>query len=135
MWSEPRGVERRTCSLCTRLHSASWEHLSTVAPAAAWGSRSVSWRPSCMAAAPISHLILLPPPVVLALVWGVLAAATCFIMPIWESRKHIMDILSHVMTCTPSSTQGEAFVGAPKGVDAAAVVDGAAAKAAPPMSS
>ena len=79
--------------------------------------------------------ILLPPPVVLALIWGVLAAATCFIMPIWESRKHIMDILSHVMTCTPSSTQGEAFVGAPKGVDAAAVVDGAAAKAAPPMSS
>ena len=60
-------------------------------------------------------------------------------MPIWESRKHMMAILSHMMTCTPSESMGEAYADTVKkvrpGVDAAAEVDNAVAKVTPPMSS
>jgi hypothetical protein len=74
--------------------------------------------------------------VIIALIWGLLAALCCIFAPIWESRKHFMAIVSHLLTCTPSETNQEAYTDTVKKVhgDAAAEVEHAAAKVVPPMS-
>lgn len=48
--------------------------------------------------------------------WGLVAAAVCLIMPIYESRKHIAKIWNNLTACTPAESRQEAFADTAKAV-------------------
>jgi hypothetical protein len=54
--------------------------------------------------------------IVIAMIWGLCASFCCIFAPIWESRKHIAKICSHLMSCSPAETQAEAFADTAKAV-------------------
>jgi hypothetical protein len=73
--------------------------------------------------------------IIIAMIWGLAASFCCVFAPIWESRKHIAKILTHLMSCSPAETQAEAFADTAKAVlppsahtDAAVNFDQAVAK-------
>ena len=70
------------------------------------------------------------------MIWGLVAAFCCIFTPIWESRKHIAKICTHLASCKPAETTQEAFkdtktaVLPPGAHDAAVTVDQDLVKAA-----
>lgn len=62
--------------------------------------------------------------------WGLIASFCCIFAPLWESRSHIAKIVSHVMSCSPAESSGEALTDTKKAVFGAGADDVKAAAAA-----
>ncbi len=46
--------------------------------------------------------------IIIAMVWGLLAAATCLLLPWWESREHLMGIFTGAKNAKLSTPPGMA---------------------------
>jgi Na+/proline symporter len=66
--------------------------------------------------------------IIIAIIWGLAASFVCIFTPIWESRAHIAKICSHLVSCSPSESRGDALKDTAKAVLPPGMTSGAAAE-------